>query len=55
MKSDELEDSLDLKNRDLKKQIRKGHQDYLRGKARDVGEFLAELRGPTAKPKKVRS
>jgi hypothetical protein len=52
MNKDEIEDELDLKNPGLKKQIRESHQDYLAGKARDAGEFLAELRRTTAKTKK---
>jgi PHD/YefM family antitoxin component YafN of YafNO toxin-antitoxin module len=52
MSADELEDHLDLKNPGLKKHIRKSHQDYRRGKARDVGDFLAELKRLAAKSKK---
>jgi prevent-host-death family protein len=52
MSADELEDHLDLKNPGLKKQIRKSNQEYRRGKARDAGDFLAELRRSSAKSKK---
>jgi antitoxin (DNA-binding transcriptional repressor) of toxin-antitoxin stability system len=52
MSADELEDHLDLKNPGLKKHIQKGNQDYRRGKARNVNDFLAELKRSTAKSKK---
>jgi hypothetical protein len=52
MSADELEDMLDLKDPGLKKQIRKSSQEYRRGKGRDAKEFLAELRGTSAKSKK---
>jgi hypothetical protein len=55
MNKDEREDELDLKNPELKKQIRQSRRDYLAGKARDVSEFLVELRRTTAKIKKVKS
>jgi antitoxin (DNA-binding transcriptional repressor) of toxin-antitoxin stability system len=52
MSADELEDHLDLQNPGLKKQIRKSHQEYKRGKARDAREFLAELGRSSSKSKK---
>ncbi len=55
MNKDELEDELDLKNPGLKKQIRKSSLEYRQGKARDVSEFLAELRRVPPKSKKVKA
>jgi hypothetical protein len=55
MNKDELEDELDLKNPELKKHIRKSSLEYRRGKARDVGEFLAELPRVPPKSKKVKA
>ncbi|HEY6765644.1 MAG TPA: hypothetical protein VI386_12800 [Candidatus Sulfotelmatobacter sp.] len=52
MHVDELEDYLQQQDETLKAQIKKGHQDYLAGKARDAGEFLAELRRPAKTVKK---
>jgi hypothetical protein len=52
MHVDDLEDYLELQDEGLKKQIKAGHQDYLAGRTRDVGEFLAELRRPAKKAKK---
>lgn len=49
MHVDDLEDYLEQKDGALKGQIKRGHQDYLGGKARDAGEFLAELRRPAKK------
>jgi hypothetical protein len=36
----------------LKDQIKKSHEEYRRGKARDAGKFLAELRRPARKAKR---
>jgi len=52
MSADELEDHLDLNNPSLKKHIQKGSQDYGSGKARDVSEFLKQLKRSNAKSKK---
>jgi antitoxin (DNA-binding transcriptional repressor) of toxin-antitoxin stability system len=52
MSADEMEDLLDQKNPGLKKHIQKSNQDYRRGKARGVGDFLAELKRSSAKSKK---
>ena len=52
MMDDESEDHLDLRDRGLKKQIRKGQAEYRRGKGRDAKAFLAELRRSAAKSKK---
>ena len=52
MNVDELEDYLDLQDPGLKRQIRRSHEEYRRGKARDAGEFLAGLRRAAAKSKK---
>jgi hypothetical protein len=51
MGADELEDYLELKDPGLKRQIRKSNQEYRRGKARDAGAFLAELRRAAARKK----
>ena len=52
MDADELEDYLELQDPSLEKQIRKSQQEYRRGKSRDAGKFLAELRRSSAKSKK---
>ncbi len=52
MNIDELEDYLDLRDPGLKRQIRKSHEAYRRGKARNAGKFLTELRRAAAKLKK---
>jgi hypothetical protein len=52
MHVDELEDYLEQQDETLKEQIKEGYRDYRAGKARDVGEFLAELRRPAKKAKK---
>ena len=52
MMDDEFEDYLDLRDRGLKKQIKKSQAEYLEGKARDVREFLADWRRTIAKSKK---
>jgi hypothetical protein len=52
MHVDDFEDYLDQQDESLKAQIKAGHQEYLAGKARDVNEFLAELRRPVKKTKK---
>lgn len=52
MHVDDLEDYLEQQDESLKEQIKAGHQDYLAGRVRDAGEFLAELRRPAKKRKK---
>jgi hypothetical protein len=52
MNVDELEDFLDQQDPGLKAQIRKSHEEYRRGKARDAGEFLGGLRRASVKSKK---
>jgi hypothetical protein len=52
MHVDDLEDYLELHNSELNDQIAKSNAEYRQGKARDVSEFLAELKTP-AKKKKV--
>ena len=44
MDATELEDYLDVRNSSIKKQIRKGYEDYKAGKTRTSDEFFAELR-----------
>ena len=44
MNIEEFEDYLDLQNPGLKKQIRKSQDEYRRGKAREAGKFLVQLR-----------
>lgn len=52
MNVEELEDYLDLQDPGLKLQIRKSHEEYRRGKARNAGKFLGGLRRASAKSKK---
>ncbi len=52
MHVEDLEDYLEQQDPALKQQIRKSHQEYRRGQARDAGKFVAELRRPTRKLKK---
>jgi hypothetical protein len=52
MHVDDLEDYLEQQDGTLKEQIKTGHSDYLKGKTRDAGEFLTELRRPAKKSKK---
>ena len=52
MHVEDMEDYLEQQYPGLKQQIRKSHQEYRRGRARDAGEFLAELRRPARKLKK---
>ncbi len=44
MNFDEFEDYLDARDPGLKKQIRKSHGEYRRGKARDARKFVGFLR-----------
>jgi hypothetical protein len=44
MNVEDLEDFLELQDPGVKEQIRKSHQEYLRGSARDASTFLTELR-----------
>jgi hypothetical protein len=52
MNVEELEDFLELKDPGLKKHIQKSYQEYHRGKRRDAGKFLKELRSNSPKPAK---
>ena len=52
LSADELEDYLEMQEPGLKAQIRKSSEEYRRGKKRDAGVFLAELRRKPAGPKK---
>ncbi len=52
MHVEDLENYLEQQDPALKQQIRKSHQEYRRGQARDAGEFVAELRRPAKKLKK---
>ena len=52
MHVDDLEDYLEQQDGGLKEQIKTSHQDYLAGKARDVGDFLTELQRPAKKAKR---
>jgi hypothetical protein len=49
---DDMEDYLELQDPALKKQIRKSHQEYRRGKARSAGKFLSALRRSAAQSKR---
>ena len=49
---DELDDHLELNDTALKRQIKAGYKEYLRGKTRDAGDFVAELRRASAGRKK---
>jgi Antitoxin Phd_YefM, type II toxin-antitoxin system len=50
MNIDDLEDYIELQDPKTKKQITAGYKEYLAGKARPVGELLAELKTEYAKP-----
>ena len=50
--ADELEDDSEKQEPMLKAQIRKSSDEYRRGKKRDAGAFLAELRQKPASRKK---
>jgi hypothetical protein len=52
MHVDDLEDYLDLHDSDLNHQIAKSNTEYREGKARPVGEFLAELKTAARKKQK---
>jgi hypothetical protein len=52
LSADELEDYLEMQEPGIKAQIRKSSQEYRRGKKRDTGAFLAELRDEPARTKK---
>ncbi len=52
MNVDDLEDYLELQEPGLKNQIKRSQREYRRGKARDAGKFLAELRRSKAESKK---
>jgi len=52
MHVEDMEDYLEQQDPGLKKQIKQSHQEYRRGKAREAGKFLAELRRPVRKLKK---
>ena len=52
MNADELEDYLELRDPDVREQIRKSREDYRRGRAHKAGASLAKLRRPvTNKPR----
>jgi hypothetical protein len=44
MHVDDIEDYLDMQNPAAKEQIRKSYSEYQRGEARDVSDFLVELK-----------
>jgi len=52
MHVDDLEDYLELHDSDLNNHIAKSNAEYRDGKARDVKEFLAELKTSSRKTKK---
>ena len=52
MHVEDLEDYLEQQDPAFKDQIKKSHQEYRSGRARDAGKFLAELRRPAKKHKK---
>lgn len=52
MNVDEFEDYLDLQDPGLKKQIRRSHEEYRRGRSRDARRFLGGLRRAAAKSAK---
>ncbi len=51
MNVDDMEEYLELQDPTLKNQIKKSQREYRRGKARDAGKFLAELRRSETKSK----
>jgi antitoxin (DNA-binding transcriptional repressor) of toxin-antitoxin stability system len=52
MNVDDFEDYLELQDPALRRQIRKGHRDYRRGKVREASAFLVELRRQGARSRK---
>jgi PHD/YefM family antitoxin component YafN of YafNO toxin-antitoxin module len=52
MDIDEFEDYLELRDPKVREHIRKSHQEYLAGKSRPAGEFLAELKAEQRKQAK---
>ena len=44
LETDDLEDKLELRNEELRKQIADGFQSYLRGETKDIDELIAGLR-----------
>jgi hypothetical protein len=52
MHIDDFEDYLDMQDAGLKKQIARSYAEYRKGNARDVSEFLSELRSPAKKRRK---
>jgi antitoxin Phd_YefM of type II toxin-antitoxin system len=52
MHVDDLEDYLELQDSELSSQIAKSNAEYRQGRARPVGEFLAELRASAKKARK---
>ncbi|MBI2862854.1 MAG: type II toxin-antitoxin system Phd/YefM family antitoxin [Chloroflexi bacterium] len=55
MDVDEMEDYLELQDPPLKKQIKEGYQEYLRGElTKDLDTFLAELRSESRSKKQQR-
>jgi PHD/YefM family antitoxin component YafN of YafNO toxin-antitoxin module len=55
MDVDELEDYLEVRDPEMRKQIAEGYQEYLRGELKeDAWEFLAELEREIEQPKRKR-
>ena len=52
MHVDDMEDYLELQDSELNDQIAKSNAEYRAGKARDVNEFLAELKASAKKTRK---
>lgn len=48
MSADELEDYLELRDPNVKKQIASSRKDYEAGRVRDVSDFVAEIRAERA-------
>lgn len=51
MHVDDLEDYLEMQSRAAKEQIKTSADEYRRGSARSAGEFLAELKTTSRKPR----
>jgi Antitoxin Phd_YefM, type II toxin-antitoxin system len=52
LSADELEDYLEMQEPGLKAQIQKSSEEYRKGKGREAGQFLAELRRTAGRSKK---
>jgi hypothetical protein len=46
---DELQDEREIRDRKIRSVIRKGHEEFLAGKIRPIGEFFAERAGRARK------